>query len=271
MTSLVHIYGSLATHRRGRVLREALSASPLENLPSERTSVLMFGEDFQGRSGPDQVQLVDWTRQPGRVLLLLPPFTAAACEQPVAWRAERLAMPPRGGEGIAKTLAAEVTFRLTGQLQPPPVAGATWSDLSVCVGAYRAHPAAGLFVATCLPLWSLAVLDAPREADAWLESLTALAGAGRAEAVPEPRILEPDHFGFLVYLLSKQFADEEQALGELRASTVFKFSAERARTLLMELRERGLVVGAVPTAQAFELVMQSPYAPYVSAVREVSS
>ena len=40
--------------------------------------------------------------------------------------------------------------------------------------------------------------------------------------------------------------------------------------LLKELRDRRLVDGAIPTREAHTLVMQSPYAPYVSAIREVS-
>ena len=71
-------------------------------------------------------------------------------------------------KGLAKVLAPEVAYRLTGKLQTPPLPGATWSDLSVCVGSYRLHPAAGLFAVTCLPLWSLAVLDAPEEIENWL-------------------------------------------------------------------------------------------------------
>jgi hypothetical protein len=83
---------------------------------------------------------------------------------------------PRGGEGLAKVLAPEVGYRLTGKLQAPAVPGATWSDLSVAVGSYRLHPAAGLLAVTCLPLWSLAVLDAPGYLESWFTSLVSLAG-----------------------------------------------------------------------------------------------
>jgi hypothetical protein len=139
------------------------------------------------------------------------------------------------------------------------------------VGTYRLHPVAGLFAVTCLPLWSLTVLDAPEETQRWLASLVALAGEAKPVAEPAQTPLSPDHYGLLVFLLSRRFEDDEQAVGALRASSIFRIAPERARALLNELRARGLVNGAVPTTEATELVMQSPYAPYVSAVREVTT
>ena len=83
--------------------------------------VLAFAEAFQGAEEGVQARLIEWTRTPGRLLLLLPPFTAAACERPVPWRAERMESAPHGGEGLAKLLAPEVAYRLTGKLQTPAV------------------------------------------------------------------------------------------------------------------------------------------------------
>lgn len=271
MTAPVLLYGGLATHRRGKILQEALSAEATTTLPESGAVVVAFADGFQGAQEGEQARLVEWTRAAGHVLLLVPPFAAGTCERPVPWRAERLEGGPRGGEGLAKILAGEVTHRLEGKLQTPPLPGATWSDLSVCVGTYRLHPAAGLFAITCLPLWSLAVLDAPGETQRWLAGLVALAGEAKPLAAPAQTPLSADHYGLLVFLLSKRFEDEEQAIAALRASSIFRIAPERARALLNDLCVRGLVRGAMPTTDATELVMQSPYAPYVSALREVST
>jgi hypothetical protein len=56
----------------------------------------------------------------------------------------------------------------------------------------------------------------------------------------------------------------------LRQSSIFHFAPDRARSILHDLQKRGLVVGVALTSVASDLVMRSPYAPYVSAVREVS-
>jgi hypothetical protein len=267
----VLLHGALATHRRGKILCEALAAEAVTTLPDSGAVVVTFADSFQGADAGEQARLVEWTRVPGHTLLLVPPFAAGACERPVSWRAERMEGPPRGGEGLAKVLASEVTHRLDGKLQTPSLPGATWSDLSVSIGMYRLHPAAGLFAVTCLPLWSLAVLDAPEETQRWLASLVALAGETKPVALPSESSLSPDHYGLLVFLLSKTFDDEEQTIAALRSSPIFRIAPERARALLNELRSRGLVVGALPTTEATELVMRSPYALYVSALREVTT
>ncbi|WP_321879832.1 hypothetical protein [Paraburkholderia bannensis] len=271
MTVPVFLHGALATHRRGRILQEALSATPSTELPDGRAVVLAFAEAFQSADEAEQVRLVEWTRVPGHLLLLIPPFAGGGCERPVSWQAERMQSAPRGGEGLAKVLAHEVGYRLAGNLQTPAVPGATWSDLSVSVGSYRLNPAAGLFAVTCLPLWSLAVLDVPEDLESWLAGLVSLAGECKPAETRAATALSPDHYGFLVFLLSKTFTDEEQAIAGLRSSPIFRFSLERGRSLLKELRDRGLVNGAMPTSEAYELVMQSPYAPYVGALREVSN
>lgn len=271
MTAPVLLYGALAAHRRGKILREALSAEATTTLPESGAVIMAFADGFQRADEGEQARLVEWTRAAGHVLLLVPPFAARACARPVAWRAERTEGGPRGGEGLAKMLAGEVTHRLEGKLQTPALPGATWSDLSVCVGTYRLHPAAGLFAITCLPLWSLAVLDAPEETQRWLAGLVALAGEAKPVATPAQTPLSADHYGLLVFLLSRRFDGEEQAIAALQGSSIFRIAAERARALLNDLRARGLVLGAMPTTEATELVMQSPYAPYVSALREVTT
>jgi hypothetical protein len=270
MNAPVFLHGSLASHRRGRILQEALSAVPNPNLPEGGAIVLEFGENFQEAEQDERARLIEWTKAPGHLLLLVPPFGPAACEAPVTWRAERLDGGARGGQGLAETLAPEVGYRLTGHLQTPAIPGAAWSDLSVCVGVYRLHPAAGLFAVTTLPVWSLAVLDATAELESWLGSLAQLAGESRLPQAPEAAPLSADHYGFIVYLLSRIFRDEEQAVDGLRSSMIFRISPERGRSLLKDLQGRGLVDGAAPTSTAEELVMQSPYAHYVSALREVN-
>lgn len=271
MTVPVLLHGALASHRRGKILREALSAEATTTLPESGAVVMGFADAFQGADEGEQTRLVEWTRAAGHVLLLVPPFAVGTCQRPVPWRAERMEGGPRGGDGLAKMLAGEVTHRLEGKLQTPALSGATWSDLSVCVGTYRLHPAAGLFAVTCLPLWSLAVLDAPEETRRWLVSLVALAGETKPVAAPARSPLAPEHYGLLVFLLSRSFEREEQAIEALQASPIFRIAPERARVLLNDLRARGLVVGAVLTTEATEIVMQSPYALYVSALREVTT
>lgn len=267
MSLPVHLYGGLATHRRGAVLREAISATACDHLPDSAGFVLAFAEDFQKVDSAHQTRLLEWSRTPGRVLALVPPFLPSGCDQPVFWKPERLAKAPPGGAGLAAVLRSEVTHRLSGRLTTPTIPGAVWSDLSVCLGTYRAHPAAGLFAVTCLPLWSLRTLDIPAEVRLWVDGLAELAGEARMVAA-EPAALTPAHFGMLVFLLSANFPDEEAALAALTASRIFGMSAETGRRLMKDLRGRGLLDEAQPCPEAYSLVTNSPYACYVTALRE---
>ena len=65
---------ALAARRRGRFLGSLLNAAPaMDGLP-EGGLMLMDGRDFQGRNMDPGAALADWTKRPGRTLLLLPPF-----------------------------------------------------------------------------------------------------------------------------------------------------------------------------------------------------
>jgi hypothetical protein len=267
----VLLHGTLASHRRGRVLEEALGAAPGAELPGGGAALLAFAEEFQTAAEGERKRLVEWTRTPGHLLLLVPPFASPGCDDPVSWRAERMEAAPRGGTGLAKVLAPEVTHRITGKLQAPTEPGAIWSDLSTSLGTHRAHPAAGLFAVTCLPLWSLTVLDAAGELESWFASLFALAGRVGVASPPAESPLSPDHYGLLVFLLARSSVDEEEALAALARSSVFRFPSDRARSLLVDLRARGLVEGAAPTTEAAELVERSPYAHFVHALRQVAT
>lgn len=266
----VFLHGSLANHRRGQILKEAITAKTITSLPVTGSIVLEFGEAFQVADQHERAQLIEWTRSPGHVLLLLPPFTKESCHSPVTWQATRHNNAPQGGEGLAKHLASEVCYQLTGKLQPPTFPGASWSDNSASVGVYRLHPSSGLFAVTTLPLWSLSVLDRPDELNDWLCNLALLAGESNTEEVNEAEPLTPEHYGFLVFLMSTSCREEEGVIDEMQSSPIFQISEPRSRSLLKDLQNRALVDGTDPTAEARELIMQSPYGHYVSALREVN-
>ena len=258
MTVPVLLHGALATHRRGKILQEALAATLSTELPDGHAAVLAFAEAFQVAEGGEQARLIEWTRTPGHLLLLLPPFAAGACERPVSWRAERMESAPRGGEGLAKVLAPEVAYRLTGELQTPAVPGATWSDLSIAVGSYRLHPAAGLFAVTCLPLWSLAVLDAPSDLESWFTSLVSLVGESRSAEVPVATALLPDHYGFLVFLLSQSFADEEQAIAGLLEQIASAVMPSGYSAFVGKPEIPTYLVGSAAEVEAFHALVPAP-------------
>jgi len=266
VTAACFLLGRLGSHRRGRILAEALEAQPVEDLPSAAGSVFLFGEEFQAASQAEQERLIQWTKQAGRVLVLLPPFSTGRCERPVSWWVERIEPVRSQAEGLTGYLVPEIQHRLQGQLQVPAILGSR-TERGPVVATHRVHPAAGLFLVTCLPLWSLAVLEVPAKLEQWLEEIRSMAGTPAPGPPTEERPLEPEHFGFLIFLLSGEFASVDDALAALGRSPIFAFAPERARRLLADLTERGLIQGARPTRAAEALVTESPYAAYAAALR----
>lgn len=266
----IFLYGSLANHRRSQVLKEAISAEVIKSLPNLASIIMEFGDAFQVAEQAERAQLIEWSRTPGHVLLLLPPFSKESCHSPVTWQATRHANGSQGGGGLAKHLASEVSYQLTGKLQTPTFPGALWSDNSASVGVYRHHPSSGLIAVTTLPLWSLSVLDRPDELNDWLFNLAQLAGESSTEEDNEVEPLTPEHYGFLVFLMSTSCCEEEGVIDGITSSPIFQLSEARSRFLLKDLQDRAFVDGTIPTAETRDLIMQSPYGHYVSALREVN-
>jgi hypothetical protein len=265
------LYGNIATHRRGRVLSDAVQSVSIVTLPDGPAQVVMFGEEYQKLDEVSQDKLLAWARAAGRLLLLVPPYSAVECNKPVRWSTERLTKAPHGGEGLGRLLASEVQYKLNGQLTTPAIQGATWPDLSTATALYRAHPASGILVVTCLPIWSLKVLEHSKMLREWLDALYELAGkATQKEEPPEQSPLRPEHYSVLIHLMMGGFQSMEEALEALSHSTIFSLSKEVAQPLIVELLERGLLTEATPNQKAIDALMDSPYAIYAEEVMRES-
>ena len=148
--------------------------------------------------------------------------------------------------------------------------GASLPDWGKIVGVYRLNPAAGIFAVTVLPLCSLSVLDKAACTRQWLADLGNLAGTREEVPVKEVAPLRPDHYGMLVFLCSVKKADRTSAMFALEESSIFSWPQPVAHKLMDELSARGLIEDAMCTEAALDLVCQSPYAAYLSAMNEVT-
>lgn len=249
------LLGELGHHARGRTLAAAVGAVPGE--PPAHGVALALGKDAQQH--PDQLaRWVDWAKEPGRVLVLMPPFGRGACDVPTPWEARR-ADPLAGAEAeLGRALARERQHELRGELVPMErVAG------QVVTGAWRRHPTAGLLVITTLPLWSLLVLDHRAALRAWLEDLVAHAGAPRpATETPVTAAFQPgpDDWTLLLHLCTGPFSDGEAALAALARSQVFRVDGRAALVALDRVQAAGWAKGGALTEAGRAALAASPYA-----------
>lgn len=273
MSVQFRLWGALAGHRRGRILNDAVGATGATELPEEPGLLMMSGDEFQTIEEPEQERLLAWSREPAHVLLLLPPYSETAIAKPTEWSAKRRSTRASGGTDLAELLADEVKFELRGRLAETPLPGASWADMSLCTGYQRNHVTAGAFVATCLPIWSLTVLDRNELLRGWLLEVAALGGepVAREELAEIPFELTPDHFALMIHLLSGAFSTEEAAIASLSTSRIFAIDPEHARQRLAELVAQGIASGSRLTEAGMEALQASPYAPYAEEVMRMSA
>jgi hypothetical protein len=225
---------------------------------------MMLGSDFQGDGATIQKAWVNWSQVSGRALLLIPPLTVGVCAEPVKWEVTgKSSVDAKDSSEFLQVLAAEVRHELRGKLQTATELGGTWGDYAVHTAFHRKHPQAGVFVVTCLPLWSLSVLDQKDALRQWLSELYAMAGTS-AQALEENEAdhLTAGHYAILLHLLSGKFPDLDAALCALNSSVIFALNPTEAARLIGEMEEQGLVSGAELTSHGREMLLRSPYAPY---------
>lgn len=269
----IWLLGTLASHPRGKVLVEATDAIALDSLPKDHGMCVAFGSDFQDHTEALQRDWTRWAEISGRILLLIPPFKVVECKLPTAWRIYRpQKVDPAGADTLARLLAPEVRFELTGSMQVATDVIGAWKGGGLHTAYYRKHPDSGLFAITCLPLWSLTVLDHRDAFTTWLNTLGQLAGepapAAEAEATPTEFRPTRDHFAMMLHLCERSFASREEALAGLADSPVLAIPENAARNCIDELETAGLAVDGKLTETGRSMLLASPYAVYAAAMEE---
>lgn len=271
MPSSVWLIGSLATHSRGKVLTATSEAIPSDQWPDDFGLGIAFGTDFQNSDKAEQEKWASWCERAGRVLLLVPPFNVAQETVPADWR---IYQPPRVesavGDRLGKLLTAEVRYEMTGGFQVATEVGGKWNSGGVHTAYYRKHPHSGLFALTCLPLWSLRVLDHPAVVKEWLATLLAVAGEPMpvSDVLGEYHIFHPneDHFAMMLHLCERNYGGREEALATLPESEVLVMPEQSAIRCLEELEKVGWATGGKLTELGRTNLFESRYGGYAAAM-----
>ncbi|BAZ08867.1 hypothetical protein NIES4071_06730 [Calothrix sp. NIES-4071] len=269
MNQSIYLVGSLVNHRRRRILEDILSAQAVENQLPDTGLCILLGSDFQQADESEQKYYCNWTREPGRTLLLIPPFETEKLSIPCEWEIIRHSgAKTQRSQPLLQALSPEIRYQLQGKLQTATEIGGAWEDLSINTGYYRKHPHSGIFAITCLPLWSLAVIDLETELKTWLEKLHSIAGRVAQVVPPVEKLFQPqsEHFTVMLHLLTEHFNDAATALTALQKSAIFSIDSKTAQSHLADLQSQGLVEGAELTENGKETLRNSPYFAYAEAL-----
>ena len=266
ISSHVIAVGDLARHPRGRNLEVSFKAA-LGNVPPQAGVAIVFGRDFQ--TSPEKAaDLVKWAIEPGRLLLVVPPFSVGDNAVPVPWEVRRLTTIAGGETQLSELLASERMYEFRGALTPLERVGG-----AIITAGWRKHPVSGMVVWTALPLWSLTALDHPGDCAVWLEKIFSQCGKpseveGIAHSLEDQALTDPE-WTMLLHFCIGPYSSKEVALSTLIESRLFRMSAERAQETCGRLEQRGLVEGGALTTEGISLVENSQYAAYAKELRRM--
>jgi len=271
MNASVWLGGGLRDHVRGRRFVDLLNAKPVDQGEPEPGVCLFFGGEFQKLAKNPQSEWLEWSQEPGRVFLLVPPFQIGSITTLLDWEILSVGTVQDSlAPALARLLASEVRFQLKGTFQVPARPSGSWDNGVINTCFYRRHPHAGLFAATCLPLWSLALLDARAELTAWVDELFELAGKplDRVNEAASSFDISPGHFTLMLHLCSQEFSSEEEALNSLLKSDYLYMPAPIASKLMTELATQGLARDGRLTKIGRKVLSESPYEPFAAELEE---
>lgn len=257
----VVLLGELGAHARGKTLAAAIGA--VAGALPQHGVAMAFGKDAQQKV--DELGTwAEWAQQPGRVLMLLPPFQRGECGIPTTWEARRADAVAGGETELGRLLARERQHELRGDLMPAERVGG-----QVVTGSWRRHPTAGLFVVTALPIWSLLVLDHQPALRAWLDDFLRDAGTPREAAMPGPAAdfrPAPHDWTVLLQLCAGPYEDGTAALTALAASRVFRIDAAEAAAALGRLQAAGWAQDGTITEAGRAALRAGPYRDHARAI-----
>lgn len=273
----VFLTSKLAGHRRGRYLATQLQAQEVgEGLP-EAGVLLLTGTELQTSENAQRDALVAWCARPGRTLLVLPPYAEGRLLPSLDWMVGfRSGAPEPNGQRIPDLLAPETSYLLTGRDGDcDRAAGHQWPDFSVNTRLRKVHSGAGVFAATCLPLWSIALLNEAEAMGSWVRDLHRHTGAAAGQPSPDG-VVEPaaplstEALELLVCLYGWRTGDPSRVLSALKAQPIpiFRLADARVAELLPGLEAGGLVAEQGLSEAGVAALRNSPFWGFAVRLRE---
>jgi len=274
----ITIHDQLANHRRGRFLLSILNAEILEDGFPDAGIFLMTGKDYQEFSDSEKEKYWKWCGKSGRTLLLMPPFEQNSINDYVDWNIEYISNPlDKNNYPISDQVAMEVSSHIVGQDgEFDRDSGHQWNDYSINTRYYKQHSATGVFSVTCLPLWSIALMEEGAGIFDWLSELHSHAGKAQAKSLEPADVqsineLKPIDYSVLVcvYAFSNSNADELLKIMDSQEISIIQINHNEIKNIISLLEKSALIEKQGLTEVGEELLRSSPYWGYAQSMREV--
>ncbi len=271
MSMKLFIESSLSGHRHGRFITGQLGAEVAEALPKEGL-LLMHGKTFQQLEQSKQTEYTNWAANPGCALLLLPPYEIGKVFRELDWKIKFADDIADSDDGVVpNTLAGEVSLLIDGQDGDfDRSLGQQWRDFTINTRLFKKHSGTGVIGATCLPLWSISLLELASETKEWLSGLYAYVGqSGEVADKTESEKLMPSDYSVLVCFYAwgiKSLVELQNRLSS--KNSVITLQAEVISICVNRLTEFGYVNAEGISEQGKTELMNSPYWPYAESLEQ---
>ncbi|MBB1445279.1 hypothetical protein [Pseudoalteromonas sp. SG43-3] len=137
----------------------------------------MIGKDFQQLTTGEKQIWQDWVQSSGHVLMLLPPYNSGLIDEKLDWQIKFTELVSPLESSLTQLLGSEVTQELSARKGVSERnMGHYWGASAFNTRYDKHHAASGVFAATCLPLWSISLLDKSDLLLEWFTFFEQLAG-----------------------------------------------------------------------------------------------
>ena len=173
----------------------------------------------------------------------------------------------------------EVNFEiLGGDGEYDPQLGHQWIDHSINTRYFKAHSGTGVFAVTCLPLWSISLLDEAPACLFWLKGLTQ--HAGKPSKKEDERTIaqhtftpSPQHYSVLVCVYAWETGNVDTLRHYIidQAMPIMNADSIDLAQGIKDLSKAGFLDDGGLTALGTENLIASPYWGYAEQMRETIS
>ncbi|CAH6847011.1 conserved hypothetical protein [Vibrio chagasii] len=268
----IYLAGSLTQHRRGRFLHSLLGAQPKEQMP-QHGCVLMIGKDYQQLEGSQQTSWREWCQSSGNTLVLIPPYKGGIIDGELDWQVQFTDTPSEVEGELPLLIADEVTQHICAQQGLSERSSGHYWGSNFNTRYFRSHSASGVFAATCLPLWSISLLEKATVVKGWLDELIRLAGEVddvSDNACSDVIELRPIDYSLLACVFAWQVGDVD-AFVRYQASLVvpvFNLSFDEASQGFSRLTQGEYLDGNALSELGLSTLKSSPYWSYAETLKE---
>lgn len=267
---------SLTSHRRGRFLSSLVNAEPVTEILPHQGCILMLGKDFQQLEAQDKKKWREWALLSGRTLMLLPPYSSDLIDEDIDWQIGFSEAVSSVNAPLVQLLESEVSQQISGrQGVSERLQGHLWGSSAANTRYLKHHAASGVFAVTCLPLWSISLIDEAELVREWFAFFDKLAGAPDAietKADNEPTQLIAIDYSIMACIYAWQVisASELSAYLSKQAFPVFQFTSDEVEAGFSRLSSGGYVNERGLTSEGMQTLKDSAYWLYADQLKDTT-